>query len=1491
MKYFLNTLFIIAFYSSLYSANISSNAVTGNWSSPASWAGGVVPGSGDSVIIVNGAQITLNTNAIVYKMTINTGGIFNLSADTLTLAGNGVLGGNLTIYGTLNGNTGALYLTGNFYCTGTYNSGTCTFNFNGNDAQSIGGSTVPSFHHLISSNTNNNNGKGVALHPVNTIITGNFIANGVFARNSQSYPTATVTFNGTTQMSGLFSFYLNHITVNAGASLNAGNKTVNLYGNFSCSGTFICGTSTFNILYDTYSSSQPNGQTLAVENPSANPFFNLYVNKTSGTVKPASIGTNTLGHLYVTNNFAVNSGTWDVDGTRQLWVGGNFTVNTTATFTASQGRLIMNGSAAVNQMLNTGGSQLYKLTINNTGAGVRLSTNVTVNNELVLTSGILFTRNGALNNEVYLTNSDPSLSLPAGYSATSYIKGNLRRAVTAASYIFPVGVSNSNNSYYRPITLNISALNGCSNVIICEDSISSTGTYYASWWAKILPAGGNPSGTISFTYNLTSDFVTGMNECGIMASRGTVSPSVSWNFVLSSTGTASGGSLTANMPVDFSPYAFMLGEPMPIVSGSTICSGNTTTLTITNPGGYGSFNWYSAQTGGTTLSTGSTTYTTPVLTGTTTYWAAYNGTPCEAHRWPVTVTVNPIPTSLFTVSPATCYNSPVTVTYTGSASAAATYSWNFGGGTASPGSGVGPHSVTYAAPGTYPVTLTVTENACVSSITSVNAQIPTQMQASATVNNSTCGGANGSVSLNVTGGWGNYSYVWSNSQTTPSIANLTAGNYLVTITDNGGCTFTGSYSVSNQGAPAVTAAVIHNATCYGISDGHVTFSATGTGPMTYLWSNGVNGNGDPINITTDTLQAGTYNYTVTDANTCITTGSFAITQPDQMVISSNLTQPICFGQNNGTISLTTSGGTGTYSYNWAHGSSQPSQVNMAAGSYSVTVTDQNLCTASEVITLSEPDSIVIAIVTSPISCFGEIDGVISATVSGGTSPFTYLWTGGYTSATITSAGNGTYNLSVLDDNNCAASASVTLTQPNPLDVVVNPYNTPCYGTPGGMVMLNVTGGTSPYVFAWDNGDTTQDITGLYAGIYWVTVTDDHGCTSVGSTGIQQPDSVMVTITTSSLLCHGDQNGSVQTFVSGGVSPYFYLWNNAATTPSLQNLSGGTYSVTITDTNGCSSVYNSYVSEPAQITANPVSQPASCYGLMDGEISAGAAGGSPGYEILWSNGDNGNTSTSLPAGVYSFTVTDQNNCSESFTAGVSQPDSLYASSDFSSAICWGDSTGYITLTPYGGTSPYTWTWNTGSTQPTLTSLAPGTYHCILTDAHDCSTTQSVVLGSSAPIVVTLTPDYNAASLLAATSGGTPPYSYAWEDGSADSIITGIQSGFYSVTITDANGCTSETALTIFYSLEIPTAITPNDDGKNDTWEIKGIGAYDEVSIEIFNRWGDCIFKYFGTGLGYTDKSKQWDGLHNGSNMPAGVYLYIVKIGGFNETFQGTVTMIR
>jgi gliding motility-associated-like protein len=225
------------------------------------------------------------------------------------------------------------------------------------------------------------------------------------------------------------------------------------------------------------------------------------------------------------------------------------------------------------------------------------------------------------------------------------------------------------------------------------------------------------------------------------------------------------------------------------------------------------------------------------------------------------------------------------------------------------------------------------------------------------------------------------------------------------------------------------------------------------------------------------------------------------------------------------------------------------------------------------------------------------------------------------------------------------------------------------------------------------------------------------------------------------------------------------------------------------------------------------------------------------------------------------------------------------------MCWGDSSGSIAINTYGGTQPYSWNWSNGYTGSTNTQLSPGTYTCTISDAQGCSLSDTFVLGSSQPLSIDLEADLNTATILATVNGGTLPYEYLWNNNSIDSMLVQVQSGFYTVTVTDHSGCTSEASLSYYLPLEIPTAITPNGDNINDTWEVKGIAAYNEVVIEIFNRWGDRVFTFNGTGLEYTDKTKQWDGNHNSHGMPAGVYLFILKIQEIEEPFQGTITLLR
>ncbi len=1489
------SIFIFVILVQIKASSISSIVTTGNWSNSTSWVGGVVPGVNDSVIIVNGANITLNANSVIYKIVINTGGILNISDKTLTLKGNTILGGNCGIWGTLNLNTGTIQLTGNFINYGTFDCGTGTIVFNGSDGQGIEGTTVSTFYHLRTMNTNSAVGKGVSAHPVNTIIKGNFIADGTFNRNSQGFPNSTVTFDGTTILSGVYSFYLNHVVINAGATVNAQSKTIYLYGNWTGNGTFICGTCTIVVRYDTYSSCQPNSQTIYQAFPDLNPFWNIDVSKTTGSASPIAGVDNTLGNLYISNNFNVSNGTWNANGVKRLYVKGNFTVNAVATYIASSGRLLMTGSNVVTPQTLSCNSSLYKVTIDNSGAGVKLSTNVNITFELALTNGILFTRNSSINYEVYVSNNDP-ISIPAGYSASSYISGNLKRAILAPNtYTYPVGVSNSILHKYRPLIFNLTAAGGASAITVNQDSLQNSGTYYSSWWTKILPDAGNPIGTVNYSYNLSSDFQSGMTECAISALKGTQPPASNWNFVMTTTVSASGannGYITSTLPATFSPYAFILGEPVPVASVSPICDGSQATINITSPTGFGTFNWYGVQTGGTAISTNSTIYTTPALFDTTTYYMTHNNSVCEGHRYPVTVIVNNIPTSVFSTQNPVCNGTAANVTYAGTASATGTYIWNFGGATANPGTGQGPHLLTGTAGQTYNVSLQVSQNGCTSTVSNASVTIPAALTIGLSNTNSTCGNSNGSATVVPTGGWGNYSYNWSNSQTTSIAVNLTSGTYNVTVTDQNGCTKTGSTTVSDVGAPTVNSTINNNISCYNGHDGDAQISALGTGVLTYTWSNGVVGNGNGSVVSQiDTLTAGNYQVTISDTNGCLSVANINLTQPAAISANFSTVNALCYGQNNGTINTVVSGGTvaANYNYTWLHGSSQQNLINLYAGTYTVTVKDDNNCSLIQQVTISEPDSISISINEINISCFGANDGILSSTVNGGTQPYNYSWSNLDSDAIAENLTGGNYFLIVSDFNGCNNIIYDTLLQPTPVDVVISSLPVTCNGYSDGMVGINVNGGTTPYTFLWDNGSTVEDLNAVASGSYWVTINDNNGCTAVASEAVIEPNPLITSLSVVSVNCFNGSDGSVTANVQGGVAPYIYFWSNGITTSNNQNISAGNYSLTITDYNGCKDTLNTIIDEPFAISAIGNLTNVKCKNGSSGNILLQISGGSIPFNYLWSNSSVSQNVYGLTAGNYIVTITDGNNCSTSQLFNITEPDSLNISTINTGAFCTNESIGSIEATVTGGTPAYTYCWSNSAISPSLINLAQGQYILTVTDANLCVLIKTIVLDGSPQLSVNIVSSLNTVS--AEVIGGTNPFTYLWNTGNADSLFTISQSNFYQVTITDNAGCTAIASSDIIVEFEIPTVYTPNNDLINDTWEIKGIEAFSEVTIEIFNRWGDVIFKFNGTGNEYENKSNQWNGMYKGKDLPMGAYIFIVNLHNNEEAISGTVSIIR
>lgn len=1497
---------LLASFSS-QSATITSNAVSGNFNAGTSWVGGLIPSANDSVVIVSGAHISLTANATIYKLKINTGGTLSLNTYTLTLQGNGTSGGNMDIFGTLNSNSGTLQLTGNFTQSGTFNYGTGTVRFNGNGAQSMLG-TAPIFYNLRSSNTNGTPGNGLTLHESNTTIKGNLIADGILNRNSQSFPTSTLTFDGLTTLSGIYSFYLNHVVINSGATVNAGTKSIYLYGNWTCNGTFVGGTGTISVQYDNYSSCQPNNQTIFVSNPSLNPFWNLIVNKTSGKVSPISGTGNANGDIFTQNNFTLNKGNWDVNGTRILSVGKDVIYGINGTFTASTGKVILNGtSSTALQSINFGASTLYDLQINNTGKGIQLDSNLTVSHQLTLTDGVVYTRENSENYEIFVSNS--TASAITAYSSGSYVAGQLKRAVAVADYTFPVGTSNTTNQTYRPISMNIGNTNGAAWVKINLDSLSHNGTFYANYWAKISTSAGVPSGSLTFSYNLSQDFEAGMYECMVSALQGTDPPALAWNLVLSTTTAASGGNngtLTVSWPTSLTQSAFVLGEPVPYGSTQTICDGASATLQVEHPTGFGNFYWYSDAGGSNMIQTGNS-YSTPVLFDTTTYYIAYANAQCHGHLNAHQINVNDIPGSDFIVTPPQCAGESAQVEYNAPLVSNSVYTWNFDGSSAISGVGVGPHTVSGTAGQTYQISLQVDANGCSSNTTTESLFFPTPLVLNLDSTQASCGQSNGSASVNATGGLSPYTYVWSDGQTTQTALNLNGGNYLVTVSDALGCEAQGQIQVVSPGTLSLTVSQ-DSVTCFGGSDGSVDVQITGgTSPYQIEW----NTNPTQTTATATGLPAGNYVVIVTDAQSCTASSQIDVLHPAAFVINATTDSTNCFGTTDGEIHTQISGGTAPLTITWNNGFHTGDLSNLISGSYTISLTDAHACAFDSTIVVYQPDSMSFVLTQDSVTCNSGSDGQLHVSVAGGTAPYSYQWNTVpvQNQATASNLIAGNYELTVTDANGCPKTEQSTVYQPDLLHLSFNVQDVTCYGGSDGQIAATASGGTLAYSFEWSNGTQTAANPNIASGQYQLTLTDGNGCSKTDSVQVQQAPIITSQTFFYADVCAANPNSYAWVEANGGTGDLNFEWN---TTPTQTNdtatgLSAGNYQVSITDQNNCQQV--AYVSIPnlfgqaqAQIQQQ---QNVSCYAAQDGVLEVVLNNSYTPFTYQWSHDANLHQATadSLSPGTYSVTITDNRNCFDTISLQITQPTALEVSILIQNdSICQGQNNGAALASGSGGTSPYTLYWyrQDGSSNHFLglgfdayQSFQSGEYYIKSIDQNGCVDSSLFSIQQAPAITLNDTVYYenHYGEIAVNAFGSEGPYIYTWSNGATATSIGHLKTGAYLLTVTDALGCTLNSSYTIELDLIIPTVITPNNDGKNEIFRIINIEAYSSVEISIFNRWGDLLYQYKGEGNNYP--GQEWDGTYQGASVGFGSYIYVVKINSSPEPVEksGVISVIR
>ena len=758
-----------------------------------------------------------------------------------------------------------------------------------------------------------------------------------------------------------------------------------------------------------------------------------------------------------------------------------------------------------------------------------------------------------------------------------------------------------------------------------------------------------------------------------------------------------------------------------------------------------------------------------------------------------------------------------------------TYLWDDPG--TQSGTGV-THTATALCPGLVNVTVT-DDNGCTVGGSETLTESPEIFVSIDAITNVTCNaGADGDITASVVGGSLPYtSYIWDDplTQNTLTPSGLSAGTFTMTVTDNNGCTATGDTTLLEP--DAITGVITENgASCNGVCDGDLSVVASGGSDVftTYAWD-------DPgaqsTASTTSTLCAGTFIVTITDDQGCTGTATEDVTEPDPLVVTATSSNASCKSLDNGSITTSVFGGTGPFNYLWDDvGASTSSGISsLAPGTYTVTVTDNNGCTTNDNAVITEPDTLFYTFdAVTNTTCNGDSDGEISGTTAGGTPPYTYVWTNGATAIEDpTGLSPNTYTLTLTDDNGCIITNDTTITDPDPITITMDLItDASCNGGNDGSVDVTVAGGTGPYTYLWDDAgaSTSEDLSGVIAGSYKLTVTDVSLCVQ-GSIifVVGEADAITALVTAVDASCNGVCDGEVFVTPTGGTLPYTsYIWDDVGLTDavSMNGLCGATYTVTVTDANGCSVTASGDVDEPVANSVIVTSNPTQCAGVCDGTATATPSGGTAPYSYLWDDpgaqsgsGSATHTATSLCVGLVNVTITDALGCISNGNTTVTAPAVVTATIINSTNVtCNGGSDGFAVVGGAGGLAPYTYDWSpTSLANDTISVLTAGTHSGIVIDANGCRDSVDVVITEPDPIVITTTttdPLCNgvASGLAAVTNvtGGVGGYTYLWDDVAAtanDSLIN-VEDGTYTVTLTDAVLCTNKATVI----LTDPTALS-------------------------------------------------------------------------------------
>ncbi|MBI1227188.1 MAG: T9SS type A sorting domain-containing protein [Bacteroidetes bacterium] len=705
-------------------------------------------------------------------------------------------------------------------------------------------------------------------------------------------------------------------------------------------------------------------------------------------------------------------------------------------------------------------------------------------------------------------------------------------------------------------------------------------------------------------------------------------------------------------------------------------------------------------------------------------------------------------------------------------------------------------------PATYTVTVTDAQGCSATATAVVN--LGPALAVSLSASDVICFGKNqGSAMVDsVANGSGNYTYQWNDpaSQTTATINNLFAGAYSVTVSDDQGCI--GAATTTIADGPQIFVVPSHtNATCNYLTDGSATVTVSGgVPPYNYLWD-------DPAGQTTataDLLAAGIYHATITDANGCTATSTVTVEAPIPAEIATSGTDVSCFNGMDGVVSVTvTNGNPASYNYIWDDpNNSTTSQVTgLAAGTYGVTVTDNNGCLVTESVSITQPSQLMISLISTDATCGNGSDGTATVTASGGTPGYDYAWSvqGSSNDPVLANAAPGTYMVTVTDANGCSQIGNTTVGAPPVLTANLSITNITCNGLEDGQISVTASGGTGAYDYIWNDpsASTGTSVNNLPPGTYAVTVTDEVGCTALAAGAVTEPAVLTVSIQKIDVICVDDTNGSAIAIPAGGTAPFSYSWGGGQATPNIANLGVGTYFVTVTDANGCSTNGAVQINSTTTLSLATSTVAANCFDSNDGAATAIVTGGTAPITYQWSNGVFTASNQNISAGTYTVTVSDGDGCVLSEDAVVASPPQLVGPATVVSAVTtYNGSNGSIKVTPGGGVAPYTVLWSNGSTDLTLTGLSSGTYGVTTTDAHNCTASAAVTLINPSKVGDFVWHDLNQNGiqetgepgldsvklhLIGATSTGVQIHLTTYSDSTGFYAFDGLAAGVYQVKV--------------------------------------------------------------------------------------------------------------